>query len=140
MLCSTFGVFWGDWEEDFILLDRLPLGSTADAKELDKTHQEYVEKYGQDNADYLMEVMGAWKQNYNRAAYIEPTEIRLPDYTADVREQAERRGWKFEKLEGSIILMRDLFEGRWDEARYLVVPAGQTLTPSFDTQIIKTCP
>ncbi len=20
MLCSTFGVFWGDWEEDFILL------------------------------------------------------------------------------------------------------------------------
>jgi hypothetical protein len=32
---------------------------------------EYVEKYGEDNAKYLMEVLGAWREHYNRAAYID---------------------------------------------------------------------
>ena len=42
------------------------MGGDADA-----LYHEYVEKYGQDNAQYLMEVMGAWQENYNRAAFIE---------------------------------------------------------------------
>ena len=41
----------------------LALGSGVDTN-VDEVYAEYVEKYGQDNADYLMEVMGAWKQHY----------------------------------------------------------------------------
>ena len=34
-------------------------------------YEEYVEKYGKENADYLMEVMGAWQSHYKRAAFID---------------------------------------------------------------------
>jgi hypothetical protein len=120
--------------------DRVALGADVDNKDISKTYQEYVAKYGQDNADYLMEVMGAWKQHYNRAAYIETAEVRLPDYTPQVREIAERRGWNFEQMTGSLILIRDLFEGRWDAQRFLVVPPGQTIAPTYDGSIIAAVP
>ena len=45
------------------------LGSGMDTNP--SVYEEYVEKYGADNADYLMEVMGAWQAHYQRAAYID---------------------------------------------------------------------
>jgi len=44
----------------------LSLGSGTEA-DLSAVYDEYVQKYGQDNADYLMEVMGAWQSHYKRA-------------------------------------------------------------------------
>lgn len=115
--------------------DHVALGSGGD-EEISKTYAEYVEKYGQENADYLMEVMGAWRAHYNRAAYIETADLALPDYAARVQDVAARRGWQFERVAGSIVLVRDLLEGRWDAARFLTVPAGQTIQPSHDAQIV----
>ncbi len=106
---------------------------------MDKVYEEYVQKYGRDNADYLMEVMGAWKQHYNRAAYIDTAEMRLPDYTSQVQEVAARRGWNFERLAGSLVILRDLLEGHWDEGRFLIVPPGQTIAPVYDGRIIAGC-
>ena len=79
--------------------NRISLGA-GDDKDMSKTYQEYVEKYGQDNADYLMEVMGAWKQHYNRAAYIDTQEIRLPDYTGDVKDLASAQRVEFRAYGG----------------------------------------
>jgi hypothetical protein len=140
---ATPGTFW--YTADYIERggesgEHIGLGASADDKEMSKVYEEYVTKYGQDNADYLMEVMGAWKQHYSRAAYIDTQEIRLPDYTAQVREQAERRGWRFERMAGSLIIVRDLVEGRWDAARFLIIPPGQTITPTYDTRIVAACP
>lgn len=115
------------------------LGTVAEDAQMDKVYEEYVQKYGKDNADYLMEVMGAWKQHYNRAAYIDTAEMRLPDYTAQVQELAARRGWNFERLMGSLVILRDLLEGCWDEGRFLTVPPGQTITPAYDGRIIVGC-
>ncbi len=41
----------------------LSLGSGTEA-DLSAVYDEYVQKYGQDNADYLMKVMGAWQKSY----------------------------------------------------------------------------
>lgn len=120
--------------------DHIALGASADDKEMSAVYQEYVAKYGQDNADYLMEVMGAWQQHYNRAAYIDIDGMVLPDYTGDVQELAARRGWTFERVAGSIILVRDLLEGRWDEDRFLTVPPGQTISPTYDACIANAAP
>lgn len=119
--------------------DKISLGASTTETDMDTVYQEYVEKYGQDNADYLMEVMGAWQKHYNRAAYIETQEIRLPDYSPQVRETAARRGWTFEQMAGSLILLRDLLEGRWDAERFLTVPPGQTITPVYDGRIVGAC-
>ncbi len=114
------------------------LGASGDDAQVQETYQEYVAKYGQDNADYLMEVMGAWKAHYSRAAYIDTAEMRLPDYSQEAREVAERRGWTFQRLAGSFVLVRDLLEGRWDAERFLVVEPGQTVQPSYDQRIINS--
>ncbi|MHB1294742.1 MAG: DUF1638 domain-containing protein [Anaerolineae bacterium] len=120
--------------------DRVALGASVDSKGMDETYVEYVEKYGQENADYLMEVMGAWQQHYNRAAYIETAEMPLPDYTAKIEGIATRRGWNFERLAGSFVLIHDLLEGRWDDERFLTIPPGNTITPSFDDRVVCDCP
>lgn len=135
---GTPGTYW--FTPDYIERggdgDRIPLGADADSKDLSKTYQEYVSKYGQDNADYLMEVMGAWKQHYKRAAYISTAEMTLPDYQGEVRDLAERRGWEYQCLNGSLVIIRDLLEGRWDEERFLTVAAGQTIAPTYDPRIV----
>ena len=47
------------------------LGATAASTDLAEEYEKFVEKFGKDNADYLMEVMGAWQAHYERAAYID---------------------------------------------------------------------
>lgn len=112
------------------------LGASADEKDMSRTYEEYVAKYGQDNADYLMEVMGAWQQNYNRAAYIDTEDMPLPDYSQRIRDVASRRGWDFERMVGNLLIVRDLFDGRWDEERFLVVPPGRAIIPTHDERIV----
>lgn len=116
--------------------DRISLGTTDDDSKMSTTYQEYVDKYGQDNADYLMEVMGAWKKHYNRAAYIDTAEMSLPDYTAQIQGLAQRRGWDFQRMTGSLLIIRDLIDGRWDEERFLIVPPGHTIAATYDDRII----
>ena len=118
----------------------LSLGAAGDEHSMAKAYEEYVVKYGKDNADYLMEVMGAWQQHYDRAAYVVPSEMEMPDYRAGTREQAAHRGWQFVELEGSLILLHDLIRGQWDPRRFLVIPPGRTLTPSNDAAIMVGCP
>lgn len=117
--------------------DTVALGVSADDADMARVYEQYVAKYGRDNADYLMEVMGAWKAHYNRAAYITTAEMRLPDYRPHVRQVAERRGWNFAELAGSLIILRNLLEGRWDEGTFLVVPPGCAIEPSHDAQVIR---
>ncbi len=40
------------------------LGATAASTDLAEEYEKFVEKFGKDNADYLMEVMGAWQAHY----------------------------------------------------------------------------
>jgi hypothetical protein len=102
-------------------------------------YDEYVAKYGQDNADYLMEVMGAWQQHYQRAAFID---LGLGDNTAveaQAQADAARRGWRFERVAGDLVLIRRLLNGDWD-ADFLVLQPGQTLTMTYDDDIMGGAP
>ena len=116
------------------------LGVSGDSDEdMEAIHAEYVEKYGADNADYLMEVMGAWKSHYQRAAFVE---MGVADEAASVayaREQAERRGWQFDQIEGSMLLLRKLIYGEWDDD-FLVLRPGERLAMSWDDQVVKAVP
>lgn len=110
-------------------------GSDTDAG-LDALRAEYVAKYGEDNADYLMEVMGAWRSHYRRAGFIAlgVTDESAAERTA--REQAERRGWAFERFEGSLLLLRRLIDGEWNEDVLMLAP-GETLAMSYDDDVIR---
>jgi len=110
------------------------LGTEADAKTQD-LYQEYVTKYGPDNADYLMEVMGAWQEHYDRAALIDMGVGDNAGIEAQTREEAARRGWRFERIAGDLILIRRLLDGDW-ETDFLVLDPGERVVMTHDRQVI----
>jgi hypothetical protein len=118
------------------------VGAVSDA-EARATHEAYVAKYGEDNAAYLMEVLGAWRAHYDRAAYVE---MGLADprgaaaAEARARDDAERRGWAFEKLAGELVLVRRLVDGDWGVEDFLVVRPGERLAMSYDDAVIRAEP
>ncbi|TKJ38844.1 MAG: hypothetical protein CEE38_03860 [Planctomycetes bacterium B3_Pla] len=99
---------------------------------------EYKEKYGDDNAQYLMEVEQDWIKQYNWATYIDwgfLNSDRHKDYT---RQCAEFLNWDFDALEGDDSLMQRLIDGEWDSSEFLVVEPGQTINEDLTNEgIIK---
>ncbi len=103
---------------------------------IEEEYDRYVAKYGKDNADYLMEVMGAWRSHYNRAAFIDMGIGDATNVEGKAREEASRRGWNFERVAGDLVMVRRLLNGDWDED-YLVLQPGQRLGMSYDENVIK---
>jgi len=104
------------------------------------TRRSYIEKYGEDNADYLMEMEQSWFREYRWATYIDwdlPTAERDRGFTRDC---AEFLGWEYDEIRADPQLMYDFLDGRWDDARFQVVPPGECLEPSHDPLILKSCP
>ena len=99
-------------------------------------YDEYVEKYGKDNADYLMEVMGAWQNHYQRAAFIDMGIGDSSAVEAKAREEAQRRGWTFERIAGDMVLIRRLLNGDWEDD-FLLLNPGETLAMSYDQNVIR---
>jgi hypothetical protein len=135
------GTYW--YAQDYIEREdgsgaALSMGVGSDT-DLAAVYDEYVQKYGKDNADYLMEVMGAWQQHYKRAAFID---MGVADGAAvEVRAQAEasRRGWTYDRLTGDLVLIRRLLHGDW-EGDFLVVPPGQQVAMTYDEGVIGCAP
>ena len=51
------------------------------------------------------------------------------------RREAEERGWAFDEIEGSMVLLRKAIYGEWDED-FLIVEPGQRIAATHDDGII----
>jgi hypothetical protein len=135
---TTPGTYW--YTVDYIERKErsgtvVALGTGMDTSNLDAQYQEYVEKFGQENADYLMSVMGAWQSHYQRAAFID---LGVGDGAAveeKSRRTAEERGWRFERLSGNLTLIRRLLAGEWNED-FLVLAPGEKVAMSYDEEVV----
>lgn len=105
--------------------------------DLSKQYVAFIEKYGKENADYLMEVMGGWQTHYQRAAYIDPGFNNTVTMRDAVKLDAEKRGWRFSTLAGDLILIRQLLNGEWPPADFIVVPPNHTVGLTYDQRIFK---
>jgi len=83
---------------------------------------EYVEEYGEDNADYLMECTNNWMTHYTNCAYITSPLGDSPSYEAYARQAATDFGWQFRKVEGSMDYFTALVNGPWEDSRFLTCP------------------
>jgi hypothetical protein len=112
----------------------LGIGAGTDA-DLQVAYEQYVELYGKDNADYLMETLGAWKDHYDRAAFVDMGVGETAVIEARARAEAQGRGWLYERIAGDLSLVRRAVEGDWD-ADYLVVQPGQRMAQTYDEDVI----
>jgi hypothetical protein len=112
----------------------LSLGAGVDT-DSPTVYDEYVKKYGKRNADYLMEVMGAWKEHYQRAAFIDMGVGDSAHIEAQAQSEAQRRGWTYERLTGDLVLLRRLLMGDW-ERDFLTLEPGQRIAMTYNDDVI----
>lgn len=98
---------------------------------------QWVEKYGEEQARYLREVMGGWASSYRTGVLVDF------DFTRHLglREQVERicadQGWTYEETPGDLTLFQRWLAGEWNSEDFLVVPPGETVEPSHDEGVIR---
>ncbi len=113
-------------------------GTQPGKERQENKYQEYVEKYGEENAKYLMETEQAWFKNYNNAAYVDLGFGDTSSHREYTKKCAGELGWKCDFLQGDPKLLRDMVEGRWDEKRFLVVEPGYKVVSTTDESIVKS--
>ena len=104
---------------------------------MDKTLAQYIEEYGEDNGRFLYETLCETSRNYGQFTFIEMGVEPDGSFEARTREDAASRGWKFEKVPGTLSLIEDLLNGNWHTDAFLVVPPGGKVVPSNDESILR---
>jgi hypothetical protein len=92
----------------------------------DKLRKEYVEKYGDDNADYLMESEQHWFKTYTNAAFVHLGAGEIDKEHAYTKRCADWLGWQCDCQVGDPSLLIAMLAGPWDNDRFLTLNPGQT--------------
>lgn len=102
------------------------------------TLKEYEERYGEENAEYLMEMEQNWMREYQNAAFVNWETLGNTDFFRKYSEEcAEYMKWRYSELQGDVGLMERLVNGVFDEKEVLIVPPLAKVVPSYDEGIIK---
>jgi hypothetical protein len=99
-------------------------------------YDELVEKYGEDNAQYIMDTMGDTTANYDRLAFIRMGIEGEDAFRAIAQQEAAEKGWTFDEIDGSMLLLRRLLRGEWGED-FLRVEPGQRVRATHDEKICR---
>ncbi len=138
---ETPGTYW--YSQDYLERSRrygesMTLGSGMPA-DLQSIYHQYVDQYGKDNADYLMQTMASWQTHYSRAVLVE-NELGVTQNIAEqAQQEAEKRGWRLETLPGDLSMVKKLLFAEWDED-FLFVPTQASIQMTGDEQIITAIP
>ena len=99
-----------------------------------KSHEEYVELYGEENARYLVETFASSLEasEGRRVVYIEIPETAHLGFAEKCRKQAVAEGKEFVTIEGSTRLIRNLVSGEWDNREFLVLGNGKRIAGVYD--------
>lgn len=98
----------------------------------------YIEKYGRDNAGYLMETEEGWIKEYNRATYIDWGFGDCEQEKEYTKRCARFLGWTYDELKGDAGLMQRLVDGRWSKDEFLVVRPGERIAEDLTSEGIIT--
>ena len=104
---------------------------------MNRTHQDYVREYGEENARFIMETLGNWTNNYSRMTFIDMDLVPELGHDRAARRDAERNNWTYERIPGDWSLLRRFVAGRWDPDDFLVVPPGHRIAASNDHLVVR---
>lgn len=101
-----------------------------------KLRAKYVQQFGEENADYLMETEQAWFATYNRATFVDVGVHPCEGDACHTQQCAKWLGWSYDRQHGDIGLMRDMVSGVWDD-RFLIIQPGQTARLTADERVVE---
>ncbi len=119
----------GSWVHD---------ASTIHVPGLSKSYEDYVARYGEENAKYIMETLTASQENAltdrkdDRIVFVDTPELSHLGFAEKARAEAEAAGKRFVKLQGSMRLIRCLIDGEWNDEDFLVLRPGQRIGGVYD--------
>lgn len=102
---------------------------------LTESYEQLVEKHGRENADFIIESLGDWKDNYSNLLYLEMDVCDESPFITEASQWAKQQGWTFETRKGDWTLLEKLFFAQWD-ANLLIVPPGAKIIAKNDEQIL----
>lgn len=104
---------------------------------LDLTYEEMVEKYGKEDADYVIETLSGGLSHYKGICYLKMNIATEDEFIAASRRQAEAKNWHFDLREGNLTLLKKLLFNQWqNDDDFLFVPPGHKIVPRNDSSIL----
>lgn len=107
---------------------------------INHTYQEYVDQYGEENAEYLMSVLGDWLHQYQRLTYIDTGTGRAEADIQMAQAEAVKRNWDFETIRGELSLLRRLLDGDWNPEDFLVIQPSEQIVATYGSEIVAAAP
>ncbi|MBW8015175.1 MAG: DUF1638 domain-containing protein [Planctomycetes bacterium] len=112
------GIYWysAGWVES---------GWQPSKERFDQLAEEYTEKYGADNAEYLLETENGWLEEYSFATYIDSGLACDGEHKEFTKTAAEYLKWNYDELKGDMSLVQRMCDGVWDDKEFLVLKPGE---------------
>jgi hypothetical protein len=110
--------------------------SPSSSEQRQTTYQQWVQKYGEERAQFLLQTLGDWNETYSHGALIDfdfTKPLKLGD---EVSKICNEHGWQFQQVQGDLGLLEHWLAGDWKEEEFLVLPPGKEITPTNDEKII----
>jgi len=93
--------------------------------------QEYAEKFGEDNADYLMEIESSWVNNYSTLGYIHSCVYDSSANHERAKQEASEKNWRFREVDDDLRMLRMMVDGTWNEEEFLILKPGERIAPDY---------
>jgi len=103
----------------------------------EKQYADYVLKYGEDNAEFLMEETNGWHSKYTQGCYINSPYLDNKPYADFAKDAILGLNWEYRELDGDGRLLEKLLDGDWDNDEFLICPPGCKIAETFDKEKIK---
>lgn len=104
---------------------------------LDNSYEDFVEKYGEENAKYLWETLHPNK-NDDEIIFIDMPEISREIQLKNIQNILEKDTKKIRILKGDIRILKNLVDGNWSEDEFLIVPPNMKIKACYDHDKILT--
>ena len=104
------------------------------------TRERLVERYGEENAEYLLAEFESFTKHYERLAYIATPVPGAVHWQSEAEALAAKQAWSFERLEGDVGWLRRLLDGNWNDGEFLIVRPGERVALSNDESLLRAEP